>query len=245
MKKLFVTLMALTVLGVQAFAAPAGLNEKVSRKAQASRDTIETKKADVLANLKSFRAVTEKRTQFNGSYVMQDMLGLLDSYLALAKASESAALSLNAELNQPIKAGWGRTVTVAQLVRDNSHHVMAGTSTADDFDRFEEMLAKKAVTLSAEQQAVLKEFDSFRQNAAAQKESRFIVQSMTYLMDSYLALPEKDALALNKTLNEPFAVGWTTHKVTLASLIRDYGHHVMAGTSTADDFEYFADMLIK
>lgn len=147
MKKLFVTLMALTVLGGVAFAQngaqAARTTAKVARAAKDAQAAVEAKKAEVLRNLDSFRKVTESRTEFNGSYVIQDMTYLMDSYIALAKESESAAVSLNEEINRPIQAGWGRTVTVAQLVRDNSHHVWPGSSTADDFDRFEFLLGKK------------------------------------------------------------------------------------------------------
>lgn len=150
MKKLFVTLMALTVLGGVAFAQngaqAARTTAKVARAAKDAQAAVEAKKAEVLRNLDSFRKVTESRTEFNGSYVIQDMTYLMDSYIALAKESESAAVSLNEEINRPIQAGWGRTVTVAQLVRDNSHHVWPGSSTADDFDRFEFLLSKKGVS---------------------------------------------------------------------------------------------------
>lgn len=155
-------LTALTVLGTPVFASS---NETVAPKVkkaplpvpvmgtgllsagveaavQVAVAQIDTKKAEVLRNLESFRNVTQKRTEFNGSYSMQDMLGLLDSYLELANLSEDAAVSLNPEINKPIQAGWGRTITIAQFVRDNSHHVMAGTSTANDFDRFETLLGK-------------------------------------------------------------------------------------------------------
>lgn len=145
MKKLFIMLLALTAVGVPAFAAPAGLSEKVARTAQSSRDAIEAKKNEVLSDLKAFRSVTQGRREFNGSYVLQDMLNLMDDYLALADVSESAAISLNNEINRPIQSGWGATVTVAQLIRDNCQYVRAGTSTADDFDRFEELLGRKSM----------------------------------------------------------------------------------------------------
>lgn len=144
MKKLFIMLLALTVAGAPAFAAPAGLSEKVAHKVQAAGIAIPVKKAEVLDYLKAFRTVTQGRRQFNGSYTMQDMLNLMDSYLELAQLSESAALSLNEEINRPIKAGWGVTVTVPQLIRDNCQYVRAGTTTAEDFDLFEELLGKKA-----------------------------------------------------------------------------------------------------
>ncbi|MBO5011637.1 MAG: hypothetical protein J6J74_02810 [Elusimicrobiaceae bacterium] len=146
MKKLFVTLMALTVLGGVAFAqsgSQAARAAKVARAAKDAQAEVEAKKAEVRSLLKDFRGSVEKRTEFNGSFILQSMTGLMDSYIALAKVSESAAVSLNEEINQPIQAGWGRTVTVAQLVRDNIQHVFPGTSTANDFDRFEFLLSKK------------------------------------------------------------------------------------------------------
>lgn len=150
MKKLFVMLMSLTVLALPAAAekqwispAQQKVNKKVAAIMSQENQKIKEMHADVLANLNSFRAAMEKRTQYNGSYIIQDMMGLMDSYIALANVSESVAVSLNNEINQPIKAGWGKTVTVAQLVRDNGHYVTPGTSTADDLDRFEALLSKK------------------------------------------------------------------------------------------------------
>lgn len=150
MKKLFVMLMALTVLGVQAGAFPAAkvpqdLHQKTSKTVQKQKEALVVQKDKVLENLKRFRQAVERREVFNGSYIMQDMTALMDSYLALADKSEAAAVVLNEQINQPIKAGWGRTVTIAQLIRDNGHYVMSGTSTADDFDRFEELLGKTLV----------------------------------------------------------------------------------------------------
>ena len=145
MKKLFVMLLALTVLGGVAFAqngAQAARTAKVTRAAKEAKGAIEAKKAEIRENLASFRKTVESRTEFNGSFILQSMTNLMDSYIALANESESAAVSLNEEINRPIKAGWGRTVTVAQLVRDNIQHVFPGSSTADDFDRFEFLLGK-------------------------------------------------------------------------------------------------------
>ena len=69
-------------------------------------------------------------------------MDLMDNYLALYKKSEQAALVLNEEINKPIKAGWGQTVTIPQLIRDNIQYVFPGTSTADAFDTFEFLLGK-------------------------------------------------------------------------------------------------------
>ncbi len=150
MKKLFVALTALTMLGANSFAAPSKVADKVSRAAKEAQSAVENKKAEVLENFKHFREVVENRKTFNGSYVMQDMLYLLDSYLELADISETAAVSLNDEINQPIHAGWGRTVAVPQLIRDNKHHVRAHTTTADAFDRFESLLGEESVEAHAE-----------------------------------------------------------------------------------------------
>ena len=158
MKKLFVTLMALTVLGGVAFAQngaqAARTTAKVARAAKDAQAEVEAKKAEVRSLLKDFRGSVEKRTEFNGSFILQSMTGLMDSYIALAKVSESAAVSLNEEINQPIQAGWGRTVTVAQLVRDNIHYVWAGSSTADDFNSFERRLSSSVPVRVANKQGV-------------------------------------------------------------------------------------------
>lgn len=258
MKKLFVTLMALTVLGGVAFAQngaqAARTTAKVARAAKDAQAAVEAKKAEVLRNLDSFRKVTENRTEFNGSYVIQDMTYLMDSYIALAKVSESAAVSLNEEINRPIQAGWGRTVTVAQLVRDNSHHVWPGSSTADDFDRFEFLLGKKAVSqaekqINDKQTAVLNSLAYFRGVTEKRKEfnGSYSLQDMMDLMDNYLDLYAKSksaALSLNKEINKPIKAGWG-RTVTIPQLIRDNIQYVFAGSSTADDLEFFADVLGK
>lgn len=151
MRKLFVMLLALTVLGMPAFAqkTPAAkdtlnsaLNRKVAQATLDSRDEIAKGKEAVLNSLKYFRKVTEEREEFNGSYSLQDMLSLMDNYLDLYSKSQAAALSLNEEINKPIKAGWGSTVTIPQLIRDNIQYVFPGTSTALDFDTFEFLLGQ-------------------------------------------------------------------------------------------------------
>ncbi|MGN1058257.1 MAG: hypothetical protein ACI4Q7_02745, partial [Candidatus Avelusimicrobium sp.] len=108
MKKLFVMLLALTVLGLPAFAqTPAAAKEPVNtayrKVAQAvldSQDEIAKGKEAVLNSLKYFRKVTEEREEFNGSYSLQDMLSLMDNYLDLYSKSQAAALSLNEEINK-------------------------------------------------------------------------------------------------------------------------------------------------
>ncbi|MGN0024381.1 MAG: hypothetical protein ACI351_02990 [Candidatus Avelusimicrobium sp.] len=151
MKKLLVMLLALTVLGLPAFAqtSAAGkdpVNTAYRKVAQAvfdTQDEIAKGKEAVLNSLKYFRKVTEERKEFNGSFSLQDMMSLMDSYLDLYSKSQAAALSLNEEINKPIKAGWGSTVTIPQLIRDNIQYVFPGTSTADDLDTFEFLLCKK------------------------------------------------------------------------------------------------------
>ena len=108
-----------------------------------TQDEIAKGKEAVLNSLKYFRKVTEERKEFNGSFSLQDMMSLMDSYLDLYSKSQAAALSLNEEINKPIKAGWGSTVTIPQLIRDNIQYVFPGTSTADDLDTFEFLLCKK------------------------------------------------------------------------------------------------------
>lgn len=146
MRKLFVMLLALTVLGLPAFAAKdtrnSALNREVARATLDSRDEIVKGKVAVLNSLKYFRKVTEEREEFNGSFTLQNMMDLMDNYLALYKKSEQAALVLNEEINKPIKAGWGQTVTIPQLIRDNIQYVFPGTSTADALDTFEFLLGK-------------------------------------------------------------------------------------------------------
>lgn len=257
MKKLFVMLLALTVLGGVAFAqngAQAARTAKVTRAAKEAKGAIEAKKAEIRENLASFRKTVESRTEFNGSFILQSMTNLMDSYIALANESESAAVSLNEEINRPIKAGWGRTVTVAQLVRDNIQHVFPGTSTADDFDRFEFLLGKKAVSqaekqINDKQTAVLNSLAYFRGVTEKRKEfnGSYSLQDMMDLMDNYLDLYAKSksaALSLNKEINKPIKAGWG-RTVTIPQLIRDNIQYVFAGSSTADDLEFFADVLGK
>ncbi|MGN1058375.1 MAG: hypothetical protein ACI4Q7_03375, partial [Candidatus Avelusimicrobium sp.] len=66
----------------------------------------------------------------------------MDNYLDLYSKSQAAALSLHEEIDKPIKAGWGSTVTIPQLIRDNIQYVFPGTSTAQDFDTFEFLLGQ-------------------------------------------------------------------------------------------------------
>ncbi len=139
MKKLFVALMALTVLGSQAFAAPAGLEGKVAREVKSGRDVITTKRAEVLNNLERFRDVTKNRTEFNASYTIQDMVYLMDSYLELVKLSRDVAFSLNGEINKNFEAGWGKTVTVKGLIGAGVHSI-APSPTRDDFETFSDLL---------------------------------------------------------------------------------------------------------
>lgn len=263
MKKLFVMLLSLAVLGLPAFAqkmddatkaAIPVLNGKVAKAASDARDGIVKGKAIVLKSLQNFREVTEKRKEFNGSFTLQDMMDLMDNYLALYGKSASAALSLNDEINKPIKAGWGQTVTIPQLIRDNIQHVFAGSTTAGDLEYFAELLGKKAAPqaekqLSEKQAAVLESLKYFRKSTEARKEfnGSFTLQNMMDLMDNYLALYQKsesEALALNKEINKPIKAGWG-QTVTIPQLIRDNIQHVFAGSSTALDLEFFADLLIK
>lgn len=148
MKKLFVMMMSLTVLAFPACAETMKILKPEAHKKVEAILSQEHKKAAamytaVLDELAAVRKTLAARTTFNGAFIIQDLTGLMDRYIALANVSEEAAVSLNGEINQPVEAGWGETVTIAQLVRDNSHYVMAGTSTADDFDRFESLLGKK------------------------------------------------------------------------------------------------------
>lgn len=278
MKKLFVTFLALTVLGLPAFAQVSKrpmsreLNEELNRAVleviakhpqkneKLNRAVLEAiakhpqKVEAVVENLQNFREVTTKRKEFNGSFILQSMTGLMDSYIALANESESAAVALNEEINQPIKAGWGQTVTIPQLIRDNIQHVFPGTSTADDFDRFEFLLGKKAVSqaekqINDKQTAVLNSLASFRGVTEKRKEfnGSYSLQDMMDLMDNYLALyqtSESEALALNKEINKPIKAGWG-QTVTIPQLIRENIQHVFAGSSTAYDLEFFADVLGK
>lgn len=224
MKRLFVLLMALAVLGVQAFAAPAELSRKVARGAKESRNAVETKKTEVLSLLKGFRQVTEVRTEFNGSYTMQDMLGLMDSYLELADMNETAALSLNDEINRPIEAGWGGTISIAQFVRDNSHHVMAGTSTANDFDRFEELLG--------------------RQTPFASYADKTVAAAPRYLDDAAKPGLKQEAEKTFRVYFEKNPNGKVTEKVykPLAALLTDaIGlNQMIARTHNVDDKENYA-----
>lgn len=146
MKKLFVMLLALTVLGLPAFAQvskrPMTRSRELSRAVLKAINKHPEKVETVIMNLQTFRNTTEKRKEFNGSYSLQDMMGLMDSYLVLYKESAQTAFLLNEEINKPIKAGWGKTVTVRQLIRDNIQHVAAGSSTAENLETFEGLLGK-------------------------------------------------------------------------------------------------------
>ncbi len=262
MRKLFVMLLALTVLGLPAFAQTSAVGKdsvntayrKVAQAVFDSQDEIAKGKEAVLNSLKYFRKVTEESEEFNGSYSLQNMLSLMDNYLDLYSKSQAAALSLNEEINKPIKAGWGSTVTIPQLIRDNIQHVFAGSSTAEDFGYFEELLGQKAASqaekqLSKNQAFVLESLKYFRKVTEERKEfnGSFTLQNMMDLMDNYLALYQKsesEALALNKEINKPIKAGWG-QTVTIPQLIRDNIQHVFAGSSTAQDLEFFADLLVK
>lgn len=146
MKKLFVMLMVLAIAGVQSFAAPEGLTEKVTRQTTAAQSKVQKQQAMILNRMESFRTWVGEQDLSN-SYILQGVMGIMDSYLALADESESAAVALNGELNKPVEKKGGYKFTLRGFVIDHGCEIL---SDQDNFDRFVELLDKKPVRASVD-----------------------------------------------------------------------------------------------
>lgn len=139
MKKLFVMLLVLAVAGGQAFAAPKGLTEKVTRQTAAAQSKIKNQQDQILRNMASFRAWVGER-ELSNNHILQGVIGIMDSYLELADESESAAVALNDKLNKPVVTKSGYKFTLRGFVINHGCEIL---SDQDNFERFTELLSKK------------------------------------------------------------------------------------------------------
>lgn len=146
MKKLFAILMVLAVAGVQSFATPEGLTEKVTRQTVAAQSKVQKQQAMILNQMESFRTWVAEQSLSN-DYILQGVMGIMDSYLALADESEGAAVALNGELNKLVVTKNGYRFTLREFVKDHGCEIL---SDQDNFDRFIELLDKQPVRASVD-----------------------------------------------------------------------------------------------
>ena len=75
---------------------------------------------DFAKNVQSFRYVVGRMQQLNSNWVLQSMMGAMDSFNANLKKHPQAAKAMAKEFVKPVKTGWGRTLSPVVFINDHA-----------------------------------------------------------------------------------------------------------------------------
>ena len=75
---------------------------------------------DFAKNVQSFRYVVGRMQQLNSNWVLQSMMGAMDSFNANLKKHPQAAKAMAKEFVKPVKTGWGRTLSPVAFINDHA-----------------------------------------------------------------------------------------------------------------------------
>ena len=75
---------------------------------------------DFAKNVQSFRYFVGRMQGLNANWVLQSMMGAMDSFNANLKKNPQAAEAMAKEFVKPVKTGWGRTLSPVAFINDHA-----------------------------------------------------------------------------------------------------------------------------
>lgn len=231
-KGLILSVFAVLAAG-SVFAFPSGyfpkgeveaVNAAVEKAVAAKKQDIRALEKAVLTSSVAAKDEIARMKEPKFDWAFQSLVKVMEAYRALRNVSVAAAQSAAVEINAPFTTGWGETLTITQLI--NRESVVLFPSVQEDFNLWGAQLQQDEAgsVKSPAAQQVLNCLAQARQSIAAAKEynPNFILQTLTYVMDSHNALRKNNpalAALLSREINKPMKTGYSKQKLVVSQFV--------------------------